>query len=110
MKIRASLVTVAGLLLAGCSGGADSDGTSATPTPAGRGVVVIGHSGATGMNSDPAHPGGNAPENSWATGTNPAVNSIYQRLAAQDPSYRHAEPRPERRRGRRARPPGGGRP
>ncbi len=30
--------------------------------------------------SDPSHPGAEAPENSWATGTAPEVNSVYQRL------------------------------
>ena len=50
-------------------------------------MVVIGHSGATGLNSDPNEPGGNAPENSWATGTNPEVHSIYQRLAERDKAY-----------------------
>jgi hypothetical protein len=29
-----------------------------------------------------------APQNSWATGTNPAVDSIYRRLAAVDPAVR----------------------
>jgi hypothetical protein len=29
-----------------------------------------------------------APRNSWATGTNPAVDSIYQRLVAVDPAFR----------------------
>ncbi len=48
------------------------------------GVAVIGHSGATGYNSDPGHPGTDAEANSWATGTNPAVQSIYLRLLAED--------------------------
>jgi hypothetical protein len=43
-------------------------------------VIAIGHSGLTGENSDPARPGQPALENSWATGTNPEVNSIYRRL------------------------------
>jgi hypothetical protein len=45
-------------------------------------MVVLGHSGATGQNSDPAHPGDDEPQNSWATGTNPDVNSIYLRILA----------------------------
>lgn len=51
-------------------------------------MVVIGHSGATGFNSDPARPGRDALENSWATGTNPAVGSVYLRLLALDPAIR----------------------
>jgi hypothetical protein len=43
-------------------------------------IVAMGHSGLTGWNSDPKKRGLDAPENSWATGTNPAVNSIYQHL------------------------------
>lgn len=41
-----------------------------------------GHSGLTGWNSDPKQPRLDAPQNSWATGANPAVNSIYQRILA----------------------------
>jgi hypothetical protein len=46
-----------------------------------RGLVAIGHSGLTGYLSD-LNAGGDARQNSWATGTNPAVDSIYQRLVA----------------------------
>jgi lysophospholipase L1-like esterase len=45
-----------------------------------RGLVAIGHSGLTGVYSDPLHPEANALQNSWATGTSPQVDSIYQRL------------------------------
>jgi len=38
--------------------------------------------------ADPQRPGEAALQNSWATGTNPAVDSIYQRLAAVDPTMR----------------------
>lgn len=51
-------------------------------------IVVLGHSGATGFNSDPGRPGQDAPRNSWATGTNPAVNSIYRRILARHPAIR----------------------
>jgi hypothetical protein len=44
------------------------------------GLVALGHSGMTGFQSDPANPDTNAPANSWATGTTPAVQSIYQRM------------------------------
>jgi lysophospholipase L1-like esterase len=49
------------------------------------GIIAIGHSGLTAENSDPSSPGQPAPQNSWVTGTAPAVNSIYLRLAAAHP-------------------------
>lgn len=48
-------------------------------------VAVLGHSGSTGRNSDPAHPGYDARDNSWATGSNPEVDSVYTRVAARNP-------------------------
>ena len=103
----AMLVTlVAGF--AGACGGSNSDEGSATdsssletaapPAPSGTttslpvlsgtdpvGVIALGHSGLTAENSDPAKPGQPALENSWATGTNPDVNSIYLRLIGVHP-------------------------
>lgn len=62
------------------------------PTTPGRthpvGIIAIGHSGLTGENSDPRHPsqpGQPVLENSWATGTSPAVDSVYLRLVAARP-------------------------
>ncbi len=49
-------------------------------------IAVLGHSGATGESSDPNKPlHYEARENSWATGTNPAVKSLYLRLLAVNP-------------------------
>ena len=48
-------------------------------------IAVLGHSGATGEDSDPKQPGVQVRENSWATGTNPAVKSLYLRLLAVNP-------------------------
>jgi hypothetical protein len=45
-------------------------------------IAVIGIATANGYHTDPAHPGATIPENSWATGTNPRVNSLYQRILA----------------------------
>ncbi|HYN32629.1 MAG TPA: hypothetical protein VES40_08395, partial [Ilumatobacteraceae bacterium] len=59
---------------------------SATPTQWPNSMVVLGHSGATGWNSDPANPGTDAIQNSWATGDNPQVDSIYARALAQNPA------------------------
>jgi hypothetical protein len=49
-------------------------------------IAVIGHSGSTGENSDPDQPGVEVRENSWATGTNPDVNSVYLRILARNPA------------------------
>ena len=46
------------------------------------GIIAIGHSGLTGNNADPARPGKDTKEFSWATGTVPEVNSVYQRMVA----------------------------
>jgi len=51
-------------------------------------IVVIGHGDALGYGSDPNHPYRDAPENSWATGTNPAVNSVYSRILAANAAVR----------------------
>jgi len=49
-------------------------------------VAVIGHSGATGLNSDPERPLQDVPKNSWATGTNPEIDSVYSRVLALNPA------------------------
>lgn len=67
------------------------DAPGATPAADTRrldSVAVLGHSGATGTQSDPDDPDRNATENSWATGTNPRVRSIYQRLLSTHPHLR----------------------
>ena len=101
--------TVACLLAAGCAGssstaerpepppssvpapvtGSTTESVSATPAATGEpyvgypdSIVVLGHSGSTGESSDPDRLGVEVRENSWVTGTNPAVNSLYQRLLA----------------------------
>jgi hypothetical protein len=51
-------------------------------------IAVLGHSGATGENSDPRQPGVEVRENSWATGTNPKVDSVYLRILAHNPAIR----------------------
>ncbi len=51
-------------------------------------IVVLGHSGATGFNSDPARPDVDVTANSWATGTNPAVRSLYLRILEANPAIR----------------------
>ena len=48
-------------------------------------IAVLGHSQATGESSDPDQPGVEVRENSWATGTNPTVDSLYLRLLSHNP-------------------------
>ncbi|MEJ7772028.1 MAG: hypothetical protein WKF51_09015 [Geodermatophilaceae bacterium] len=66
-----------------------SQGSTATSDESAPvGVIALGHSGLTGEGSDPDRPGEDVPENSWATGTAPEVNSIYLRLVALRPETR----------------------
>src|SRR5262249_2803737 len=51
-------------------------------------IVGLGDGGAAGHASNPAHTFQDAPENSWATGTNPAVDSVYSRILAVNPAVR----------------------
>ncbi len=85
MKHRALLAAlVVALVVSACGG--DDDDTGTDPAEADPvGLVAIGNSGLTGHNSDPDHPNEPVLENSWATGTNPEINSIYQRLVALQP-------------------------
>jgi hypothetical protein len=101
-------VLVVGLSLAGCTSGAPegaAPGSSANQSPSARqaavatpeldSIAVIGHSGATGTLTDPDDYRRDARENSWATGDNPRVQSLYLRLLADHPamkghSYNHA--------------------
>ena len=59
--------------------------SAATPIAYPDSVVVIGHSGATGYNADPTRRDEDATENAWATGTNPDVDSVCQRILAANP-------------------------
>jgi hypothetical protein len=51
-------------------------------------VVILGDSRGTGDDSNPNSPNTDAPSNDWATGTNPAVDSVYLRLLARDPAIK----------------------
>src|SRR4051812_33679866 len=107
-------VFVSASVLGGCGGsdskptrGADATtGTSAatsTPTVASaaarewtRGypdsITVLGHSGSTGESSDPDQPGVEVRENSWATGSNPEVDSLYLRILKHNPAIKGHNP------------------
>jgi hypothetical protein len=51
-------------------------------------IAVLGHSGSTGENSDPDQPGVEVRENSWATGSNPKVHSLYLRILERNPAIK----------------------
>ncbi|MDQ3054080.1 MAG: hypothetical protein M3R66_09745, partial [Actinomycetota bacterium] len=88
-------IAIVAVVAVGCAGSGDDAGsTDSQPSTAASeesgplGVVALGHSGLTGENSDPDRPGEDVPENSWATGTAPEVDSTYQRLVALRPETR----------------------
>ena len=104
----ATLTLVAsGAALTGC-GGSGSESASKEPKPAAstpaetatpgperkwtngypNSIAVLGHSGSTGENSDPKQPGVEVRANSWATGTNPEVDSLYSRILEQNPAIK----------------------
>jgi hypothetical protein len=97
----AGLATLIALTACSASARSGSDSTDAGTTrppatstgQAGIGqwpnsIVVLGHSGATGQDSDPSRPGMDVPQNSWATGSNPKVRSIYLRILAHNPAVK----------------------
>jgi hypothetical protein len=51
-------------------------------------IAVLGHSGATGESSDPDQPGVEVRKNSWATGSNPKVDSVYSRILERNPEIK----------------------
>ena len=109
---RASIAVLVSVLAAAAAAGCGAAGSDPAPTqakapptkPAAKGqaaavtrrwttgypnsIAVLGHSGATGESSDPAQPGVEVRENSWATGTNPEVNSLYLRILSQNPAIK----------------------
>lgn len=70
------------------SGRATTASSTRASTPELDSIAVLGHSGATGVGTNPSDSGADAPENSWATGVNPAVKSIYQRLLVDHPAMK----------------------
>jgi hypothetical protein len=84
MFTRSALLVCSLVGLAGLTHAAAATNSAAYPSA----VAVIGGTGTTGYGSDPAHPFQEARANSWATGTNAAVRSIYSRLLAVNPAVR----------------------
>lgn len=62
-----------------------SPAASPRPVQYPNSIAVLAHSLATGYDSDPRRARVDVPANSWATGTNPAVNSLYRRILARNP-------------------------
>jgi hypothetical protein len=89
---RLAITAVAGIGALVVSVLAGAPAFSAPTAPAYTGypdsIAVLGHSGATGENSDPNRPGVEVHANSWATGTNPKVDSVYLRILAHDPAIK----------------------
>ena len=81
-RVVEALAFVAVLAFLGTSSSARSESAYSDYPDA---IAVLGHSGATGESSDPKRPGVEIRANSWATGTNPAVNSVYLRILAKNP-------------------------
>jgi hypothetical protein len=88
---RFSLVAGLVLLLSACAPAQHTAAGTESPTTWPSSIAALGHSGLTGSYSDPDHPGEDAKNNSWATGTNPEVNSIYLRALAQSPALKGHE-------------------
>jgi GDSL-like lipase/acylhydrolase family protein len=89
----ASLLCLAALVASGCGGGGDEAERASAPAPQSTpgypsSIAVLGHSGATGEGSDPDRPGEEVRANSWATGSNPEVNSLYLRILAKNPAIK----------------------
>jgi hypothetical protein len=89
---RLAIAALAGAaaLVVSVLAGAPAFSASSAPAYTGypNSVAVLGHSGATGENSDPKRPGLEVRANSWATGTNPKVDSVYLRILAHNPAIK----------------------
>jgi hypothetical protein len=85
-KSTSSSATTAGSPSASAASAASPSVTAAARTPRLDAIAVIGHSGATGYNSTDTDE--DVPENSWATGSNPKVDSISSRLLATHPALK----------------------
>ena len=85
LRILVGLVGAA--LMCICAAAADGGLRNASAYPGS--MVVLGNDGAAlGQGADSAHPYGSTPADSFATGTNPAVKSIYARILAVNPAIR----------------------
>jgi lysophospholipase L1-like esterase len=87
--VRGTPIVVAMALCAACSSGSTSSEAAApADSTYPSSIVAIGHSGLTGYDSDSSVPNTDVTANSWATGTNPDVDSIYLRVLAKNPAVK----------------------
>src|SRR3954468_24332782 len=86
MHLFRSSAIVLALCLAGAACSSSPTTDTAASTSAFDAIGVIGHSGATGANSE--GDGSDVRANSWATGDNTDVDSIYLRLLADHPALK----------------------
>ena len=84
MRMTVTAALVAAGSLAALAHGAATTTEAAYPNA----IAVIGGNDAAGYASDPKRPFQEARANSWATGTNAAVRSIYTRLLAVNPTVK----------------------
>ena len=70
-SLRSVGLATIGLVLVGCSGSGEASSV---------GLIAVGHSGLTGEGTGGTYEAVTA--KSWATGTDPLVNSVYLRMVA----------------------------
>ena len=95
-RLVAAAIAFAVCTSCGSGSGSESDAAPASASPGDStypsSIVAMGHSGLTGFGSDPELPMVDTTANSWATGTNPDVDSIYLRVLAKNPAVKgHVE-------------------
>jgi lysophospholipase L1-like esterase len=87
--LPAAVATVAGVLLAtvlaGCSSGQADATASSRTTRLPSSMDALGASGTRGYDTGCPDAWTDCPESSWATGTNPVVDSVYLRLLGRNP-------------------------
>ena len=82
------MTVTAALVAAGSLAALAHGATTTTEATYPNAIAVIGGNDAAGYASDPKRPFQEARANSWATGTNAAVRSIYTRLLAVNPTVK----------------------
>lgn len=84
IQLAAAAVVIAGLVAAAATAAASRDPASRRNASSAPSIAALGASAETGFATAGAF--AEAPANSWVTGTNPAVRSIYLRLRELNPA------------------------
>jgi hypothetical protein len=87
-RLLIGALVVSSLLVAPASAGARHEPAARGAAAYPNAIVVLGDGAAAGHSTNPAHPLFDVPDNSWATGANPAVDSVYSRILALNPAVR----------------------